>query len=342
MDKLEFGVVNLGDNLPDPVTGRSETDADKHRRLIGQAVGAEAAGFDVFQLGEHHFNYYTLSSPVVALAAIAEHTRAIRLGTGVTLLPTRDPVLVAEEFATLDVLSGGRAEVTVGRGVFEAIFAAMDRDSRDAGDILAESIELLWRLLNEEAVTWSGAWRSPLTDVTIRPRSVQRPIPLWSGSSSALEQCARLGIPCAWVSVLAPFEALADTAAAYRAAWLEAGRSPDDFQLGIGMHCHVAATSQLARRRFAPYYANYLECSESIEKSRLRRRVRPMAERERLFETVPLVGSTAEVVDRLGAARDLLGLTRLILMLDLGGTPQDLVLEVTELLGAEVLPAVAT
>jgi alkanesulfonate monooxygenase SsuD/methylene tetrahydromethanopterin reductase-like flavin-dependent oxidoreductase (luciferase family) len=338
---MEFGVVNLGDNLADPVTGAVATDAEKHRRLVGQAVAAEAAGFTVFQLGEHHFNHYTISSPVVALAAIAQHTTTIKLGTGVTLLPTRDPVLVAEEFATLDVLSNGRAEISVGRGVFEAIFRAMGRPANQAGEILEEMIELLQRLLTEEDVSWEGTWRGPLDGVTIRPRSVQRPIPLWSGSTSALDQCARLGLPCAWVSVLFPFEQLADTAARYHQAWLDAGRSEDSFQLGIGVHYHVAATSQEARKRFEPHYTRYLEAATTIEPSHLRRAIRSSRPDPSLLDTVPIYGSPSEVVDRLGVARELLGLTRVILVIDMGGMPDELVLEQLELTGREVIPALS-
>jgi alkanesulfonate monooxygenase SsuD/methylene tetrahydromethanopterin reductase-like flavin-dependent oxidoreductase (luciferase family) len=339
---MEIGVVNLGDNLPDPTSGNLITDAEKHRRLVAQAIAAEAAGFSVFQVGEHHFNHYTISSPVVALAAVAQHTSTIRLGSGVTLLPTRDPVLVAEEFSTLDALSGGRAEIGVGRGVFEGIFRAMGRPAEQAGEILEEMVGLLQRLLTEEEVTWEGTWRGPLDAVTIRPRSIQRPIPLWSGSTSGLVQAARLGLPCMWVSVLYPFEQLADTAARYRQAWLAAGRSEESFQLGIGVHYHVAPTSQLARRRFAPHYTRYLEAATTIEPSRLRRAVRSSRPDPSLLETVPIFGSPSEVVDKLSAARELLGLTRVVLAIDLGGMPQELVLEQLELTGREVIPALSS
>jgi alkanesulfonate monooxygenase SsuD/methylene tetrahydromethanopterin reductase-like flavin-dependent oxidoreductase (luciferase family) len=338
---MEIGVVNLGDNLPDPTTGAVITDAEKHRRLVAQAVAAEAAGFSVFQLGEHHFNHYTISSPVVVLAALAQHTRTIRLGTGVTLLPTRDPVLVAEELATLDVLSGGRAEIGVGRGVFEGIFRAMGRPAEQAGEILEEMVGLLHRLLTEDEVTWEGTWRGPLESVTIRPRSIQRPIPLWSGSTSGLEQAARLGLPCTWVSVLFPFGQLADTAARYHQAWLAAGRSEASFQLGIGVHCHVAPTSQLARQRFAPHYARYLEASTTIQPSRLRRAVRATRPDPSLLDTVPIFGSPAEVVDKLSEAREVLGLTRVVLVIDLGGMAEGMVLEQLELIGSDVIPALS-
>lgn len=338
---MEFALVNLGDNLPHPATGATRSDAEKHAGLVTQAVAAEGAGIDVFLLGEHHFNYFIISSPVVVLSAIAQHTRTLRLGTGVTLLPTRDPVFVAEEIATLDVLSGGRAEVGVGRGIHQGIYDAVGRPAERASEILDEGVELLHRLLTEQQVTWSGRWRPPLHDITIRPRPVQTAIPLWSGSTSAIELCARLGLPCMWVATVYPFENLAPVAKRYRRAWVDAGRALDDLELGIGVHCHVAATSQAARATFRPHFAYYFECSAGIEKSNLVRAVQPTARDASLFDTVPFCGSPQEVVERIGAARDLLGLTRIALALDLGGLGPDDVLRQIDLVGAEVIPAFA-
>jgi alkanesulfonate monooxygenase SsuD/methylene tetrahydromethanopterin reductase-like flavin-dependent oxidoreductase (luciferase family) len=336
---MEFGFVSLGDNLPAPAAALAISDAEKHLRLLDQAVAAEAAGFSIFQVGEHHFNYYTFSSPAVVLSAVAQVTRQIRLGSAVTLLPTLDPVVVAEDFSTLDVLSGGRAEIAVGRGVFGAIFRVMNRSAAEATELLGDGMELLHRLLAEEDVSWSGQCRPPLDRITIRPRPIQRPIPLWCGSTSMLETCARLGIPCMWVSVLQPYQQLAEVAAEYRAAWSAAGRPEDDRQLGIAVHYHVAATSQQARRRFAPHYWHYHECSDSLEKSALRRRVRPQRRSADMLDHVAVVGSPAEVTERIAEARALLGLTRISLVIDMGGLPRETVLEVIDITGSEVIPA---
>lgn len=338
---MEFGYISLGDALPHPSGGAPMSDSDKHVGLIEQAVAAENAGFGVIQLGEHHFNYFTISAPVVALAAIAQHTQTIRLATGVTLLPTRDPLFVAEEIATLDVLSGGRAEVGVGRGIHQGIYEAVGRPAEQATEILDEGIELLHRLLTEHDVSWSGRWRTPLNHITIRPRPIQQPVPLWSGSTSNLELCARLGLPCMWVATVYPFEQLAPLAERYRRAWVEAGRNLDSFQLGIGVHCHLGRTSQEARHRFRPHFAHYFECSATIEKSNLVRAVRPTARDVTLFDDVPFVGSAPEVIDRIGRARELLGITRIGLAVDLGGLEPAAVLEQIDVLASEVIPAFA-
>ncbi|MCW2622538.1 MAG: hypothetical protein JWL64_2140 [Frankiales bacterium] len=336
--RLEFALSNLGDNLPHPVTGAERTDAETHLRLVAQAVAAEAAGIEIFQLGEHHFNFYAISAPVVTLAAIAQHTTTLRLGTGVTLITTSDPVLVAEEANTLDVLSGGRAELAVGRGIHKPIFDAVGRSPGDANEIMQESLELLHRLLHEQDVTWKGDWRPPLEGVTIRPHPV-RPVPLWSASTAAIELSGRLGLPAMWGSVLQPFDKLAGPAQAYRQAWADHGRAEQDLQFGISCHFHVARTSQQAREQFEPYWRHYMACGATLSSSNLKRVVQPMTRQEgSLFDTVPIVGSPEEVVDRIGRARDLLGLTRMGITIDMGGMGQDLVLETIALAGSDVIP----
>jgi alkanesulfonate monooxygenase SsuD/methylene tetrahydromethanopterin reductase-like flavin-dependent oxidoreductase (luciferase family) len=338
---MEFAYISLGDNLPDPVSGAEITDADKHLTLIEQAIAVEDAGFAVMLLGEHHFNYFTISAPVVALSAISQRTSRLRLGTGVTLLPTRDPVFVAEEITTLDVLSGGRAEVGVGRGIHQGIYRATGRSAERASEMLDEGIELLQRLLHDRDVSFSGEWRGPLDSVTIRPRPIQAAIPVWSGSTSNLDLCARLGIPCMWVASVYPYEQLAPLADRYRQAWVDAGRSLDTFQLGIGVHCHVGRTSQEARDRFRTHFGHYFERSAGIEKSNLVRAVAPQARDMSLFDTVPFCGSVEEVVDRIGSARDVLGLTRIGLVIDLGGMPRSVVMEQIDLVAEHVIPALS-
>lgn len=336
--QLEFAISNLGDNLPHPITGATRTDAETHQRLIAQAVAAEAAGIELFQLGEHHFNYYAISAPLVTLATIAAHTSTIRLGTGVTLITTSDPVIVAEEATTLDVLSGGRAELAVGRGIHKPIFDAVGRSPEQANDIMQEATELLWRLLREESVDWSGEWRPPLNDVTIRPRPTQAEIPLWSASTSAIDLSARLGLPAMWGSVLQPYDKLVPFVDSYRQGWVDNGRDEADVQFGISVHYHVARTSQEARKRFEPHYRHYLECGTTLSSSKLKRAVAMSARDDSMIDTVPIWGSPEEVVDKIGRARDVLGLTRMGIVVDLGGMSQDVVLDVLELTGNEVIP----
>lgn len=335
---LQFCLTTLGDNPPDPLTGHVCSDAEKHLSMIAKAKAAEAAGFHVFQLGEHHFNYYQISAPFVALAALSQHTSQIRLATGVSLMPTIDPIILAEDAVTLDIYSNGRAEIGAGRGVHEQIFTAMGRSAADATDLMAENIEILHHLLSDEALTYNCQHRPPIKGITIRPHPIQRPIPIWVGSSSCIDQAARLGLPCIWGSVLNPHAALIPMAEKYREAWAAAGRALADLQLGIGVHAHVATTTQKAKERFQPYYADYFNRSKGIEKSAIKRS-NSFAPVSSMIDDVVLCGSPQDLVDKIGKAKDALGLTRISLSIDMAGQPDDMVLEQIELLGSEVIPA---
>jgi alkanesulfonate monooxygenase SsuD/methylene tetrahydromethanopterin reductase-like flavin-dependent oxidoreductase (luciferase family) len=154
---VDVGLLTLGDVATDPLTGSRRTHAERHRNIIEQAVRAEERGFTSVHVGEHHFCDYIVSSPPVVLAAIAERTTTLRLSTGVALGVNLDPVRVAEDYATVDAISGGRVEPCIGRGTFfPHTFAAFGQDPRRAHDLFAENIELLLRLWSEDEVHWSG------------------------------------------------------------------------------------------------------------------------------------------------------------------------------------------
>ncbi|WP_319457023.1 MULTISPECIES: LLM class flavin-dependent oxidoreductase [unclassified Mycobacterium] len=344
---METIFLSLGDNVRDPVDGETLTDAQKHQRLIEQAVAVEHAGFDVIQLGEHHFNHFVFAAPEVVLAAIAQHTTRLRLGTGVTTITTLDPVLVAEGFATLDVMSGGRAEIALGRGAYEQTFQAMGRPQEHATLIFEEFVELLWQLFNEEEITWKGDWRAALDGITVRPRPVQESIPMWNSSTSSVALSARLGLGAEWVAALAPFDSLKPYADEFREAWARAGRAPASWRLRLGVHFHVAKTSQQARTDFEPYHSNYLRENAKLRISAYQRRwLKPDEEvdREHIMikpegDIIPFCGSPAELVDKIGRAREVLGISGVAMAIDMGGMPQHKVLNQIDLVGSEVIPA---
>jgi alkanesulfonate monooxygenase SsuD/methylene tetrahydromethanopterin reductase-like flavin-dependent oxidoreductase (luciferase family) len=343
---MHFALVSLGDHLADPYTGRRTTQTEKIRLVIDHAIAGESAGFDAVMLGEHHYCDYILSSPQVVLGAIAARTTTMRLNTGVTLLPTLDPVRVAEDFTTLDTISGGRAEITVGRGILPNAYAAVDKPIDASRDIFAESAELLLRLFSHDKVTWQGRWRSPLHDVSIEPRSVQRPhLPVWiagGSSASSVDLAARLGTRLMLPGVFAPAVFFESFAARYRERFTAAVH-PDAMRVGNVFHTHVAATSQEARRRWEPYYRNYLSFVDAVwdGQALFDGKVRPRQpfDYDRLLASTAICGSPAEVTERLLEARDLLGLDLIALSMDLGALPRDLLMESVELVGATVIPA---
>jgi alkanesulfonate monooxygenase SsuD/methylene tetrahydromethanopterin reductase-like flavin-dependent oxidoreductase (luciferase family) len=332
-----FGLLSLCDHLADPATGELSTQAERLGLIVEAAVLAEQAGFEHVGIGEHHFGHYILSSPFVVLGAIAAKTTKIRLGTSVTLLAHLDPVRVAEDLVTLDVISGGRAEMTVARGVQVSTQAAFGiLDESELRPRFAENLRLLLRLLVEEKVTWSGRFRPPLEDVRLEPRAIQTPRPkLYVGGGLSTVSCdlaAELGLPLCLPSLFCFPEDFLPIVERYRTKMLERG-AVDEIAVAYPSYVHVARTSQEARARWRPYLENYVRFAVDRRTSH----GRPL-DYEALLEGAAICGSPAEVADRIHALDEKLGLELHYLMPDLGGLPARLLHEVMDLLGSEVLP----
>jgi alkanesulfonate monooxygenase SsuD/methylene tetrahydromethanopterin reductase-like flavin-dependent oxidoreductase (luciferase family) len=348
---MRVGLLTLGDWCTDPVTGTRPTEADRHRSLVEQAVVAEQAGFSSVHLGEHHFSEYILSSPHVVLAAIAERTSTIRLSNGVALAANRDPVLFAEEYATLDVLSGGRVEPCVGRGtLFPDVYSGFGQHEADAKEQFAEHVELIHRLWTEERLSWSGRFRSPLDDVTVHPRPVQQPRPpIWVGagiSPESIDLAARLGCWLMLPTVFGSWQMFRPMVERYVERWEHYGHPAGERRIGACTHCFVGPDSAAVRERWAPRYLHYLQQVIEWQQASSRRvgaagASFPLADFDTMISTIAMCGSPAEVVDRMGAAREALCLDTQLLMFDMGGAPHPEVAAAIELTGSEVLPQVA-
>src|ERR1700741_1884282 len=192
--RMELGVVTFAD------VHSGVTPEQRMRDLPEEARVADELGLEVFAVGEHHRPDYLVSSPTTALAAIAAHTKQIRLASAVTLLSSEDPVRVFEQFAHVDLISGGRAEIMAGRGSFIESFPLFGYHLRGYDDLFDEKLELLLAIRDNERVTWSGRHRAPLEDATVWPRPVQDPLPIWiavGGSPESVVRAARLGLPLA-------------------------------------------------------------------------------------------------------------------------------------------------
>jgi alkanesulfonate monooxygenase SsuD/methylene tetrahydromethanopterin reductase-like flavin-dependent oxidoreductase (luciferase family) len=338
---LELGLLSLGDLLPDPNTGACRTESARHRTLVDQAVLAEQIGMHAVHLGEHHGSDYQLSSPAVVLAAIGERTERLRLSTGVTLVANLDPFRVAEDYATLDVLSEGRAEIVAGRGSFFArTFEIFGQNPDQSRQLFNDHLELLLRLLHEENVHADGL--RPLAGETSRPRPYAS-LPVWVGggsSESSVDLAARLGCPLMLPSVFAPPAAFAPIVERYRAQWELAGHAGAPL-VGACCHTHVAPDSQTAKSRFEVWYRNYWEWVQVLIKSYTPHAKALDFDYPTLVAGPAFVGSPAELVERIAGTRELLGLDRMIFMFDLGGIPDDVLFPTLELFGSEVVPAIA-
>ncbi len=333
----EIGLMSLGDLLPDPATGERMTEAERHRSLVDQAVTAEACGFTSVHLGEHHFSDYMLSAPPVVLSAIGERTEHLRLSTAVTLAGNLDPVRVAEDYATVDVLSGGRAELVLGRGnLFTHTYAGFGHALDTARERYDESVALLVRLLAEEDVSWEGRFRAPLAGHTTRPRP-EGDLPVWigAGSRESAELAADLGCWLMLPSVFGRAELFAPIVEIYRARWEHNGRDWADARVGACSHTHVGPTNEAALATWEPYYRNYWSFVGGLLEGS---GAWPAFDYDTLLAGPAICGGAAEVVDRIGHWQELLGLDRHLFMFDLGGIGTDATIEVIERFGKDVMP----
>jgi probable LLM family oxidoreductase len=311
------------------------------RDLLEEARLADELGLDVFAVGEHHRPDFAVSAPAVALAAIAAVTKRIRLSSAVTVLSSDDPVRVFQEFAELDLLSGGRAEVMAGRGSFIESFPLFGYDLDDYDELFAEKLELLLAIRDSNPVTWSGRHRAPLREAAIWPRPVQDPLPVWvavGGTPQSVVRAAALRLPLTVAIIGGQPERFAPLVDLYRRAWEAAGHETGEPQLAINTHAFVGPTRAAADSAFA---SSYLAMMNRIG----RERGWPpsgRAEYEALASPrgALAVGAPEEVAEKILFEHELFGNRRYVAQMSVGAVEHRDVLRSIELLATEVAPVV--
>jgi probable LLM family oxidoreductase len=305
------------------------------RDLLEEIELADQVGLDVFGVGEHHRPDFAVSSPAVVLAAGAERTRRIRLSSAVTVLSSDDPVRVFQDFATLDLLSGGRAEIMAGRGSFIESFPLFGYDLDDYDELFGEHLELLLKLRETERVTWSGRHRAALDDAGVYPRPLQDPLPIWiavGGTQQSVVRAGRLGLPLALAIIGGAPERFVGLVDLYRQA---GGRS---LPVGINSHTYVAETSQRAADDFFPSYAGMM--SKIGRERGWPPMTRAQFDQLRSPRGALVVGSPAEVAEKILFQHELFGHDRFLAQISVGTMPHTKVMRAIELLGTEVAPIV--
>jgi len=338
---MELGVYTFGELTQDPATGHLLSPAQRLRDLIEEIELADQVGLDVFGLGEHHRSDYIVSAPAVVLAAAAERTKRIRLTSAVTVLSSDDPVRVFQNFATLDLLSGGRAEIMAGRGSFIESFPLFGYDLDDYGTLFAEKLDLLLKIRSEERVSWSGRHRAPLSDQPVYPRPIQEPLPVWiavGGTPQSVVRAGALGLPLALGIIGGQPERFAPLASLYRETGSRAGHDPASLKVGINTHAYIADTSQQAADEFFPAYAQVM--------TKLGRErgwpptTRPHFEAMREPRGALAVGSPQEVIDKILFQYELFRHDRHLAQFSVGTLPHGQIMRSIELLGTKVAPIV--
>ncbi len=244
---MELGVYTFGDVGPGMSAQR------RLAQLMEEIELADQVGLDVFGVGEHHRDDYAVSAPAVVLAAGAARTERIRLTSAVTVLSSDDPVRVFQDFATLDLLSGGRAEIMAGRGSFIESFPLFGFDLDDYEELFAEKLELLLALRDNARVTWSGKHRSALEDQPVHPRPLQAPLPIWiavGGTPQSVARAGYLGLPLALAIIGGQPERFAPMVELYREAARRGGHDADALPVSINSHAFVADTTKAAADTF--------------------------------------------------------------------------------------------
>jgi probable LLM family oxidoreductase len=338
---MEIGISTFGEVRPEKVAGGAVESHARMQELLAEARLADETGLDVFALGEHHRPDFIISSPEVALAAIAAQTKRIRLSSSVTVLSSADPVRVFQQFAELDLISGGRAEIMAGRGSFTESFPLFGYSLNDYNELFVEKLELLTLINRQETISWQGKHRAPIRNLGVYPRPLQPSLPIWvavGGTPASAVRAGKMNLPMTLAilggkpSQYVPFIQL------YRKSALEAGHDPAKLQLGINSQFHIAEDSEQAADDFYPSYERLMN---RVGKERgWSPMTREQFEFMRLPEGPLFVGSPQEVTDKIIYQHGLFNHTRFLAQMVKGSIDAEKVMASIRLLGTKVAPAV--
>ena len=338
---MELGIYTFAEMSPDPHTGRQIDPATRLKNLMEEIELADQVGLDVFGVGEHHRPDFAVSAPAVVLAAAAARTKTIRLTSAVNVLSSDDPVRVFQEFSTVDLISGGRAEIMAGRGSFIESFPLFGYELDDYDELFSEKLDLLLKIRDNVQVTWSGTHRAPLTGQGVYPRPIQSPLPVWiavGGTPQSVVRAGMLGLPLALAIIGGEPERFAPLVDLYREAARRGGHDPAKLPVGINSHGYVADTSQQAADEAFPPFA---EAMTRIGRERgWPPTTRAQFEAGRTLRGANFVGSPEQVVEKILFQHEIFGHQRFLCQFSVGALPHNKLMHSIELFGTKVAPAV--
>lgn len=339
---MQIGVDSFAAAISDPMTGALLTPVERMQHLLEEMELADRVGLDVFGIGEHHRAEFLDSAPAVILAAAAGRTKNIRLTSAVTVLSAADPVRVFQEFATLDLISNGRAEIVAGRGSFVESYPLFGLKLEDYDSLFAEKLDLLLTIRENTNVHWSGKHRAPLTGQAIYPRPLQNPLPIWIGVGGTPESFARagiLGLPL-MVAIIGGeprrFRPLIDL---YREAGRRAGHAPEKLTVGLHSIGFLGDTTQEAADDFFPGYAHTF--TEIGKERGWSPTTRAQFDAVRGPTGALLIGDAETVAKKILYVNEALGgLSRITFQMGVSTLPHPKMLRAIEILGTQVAPIV--
>jgi probable LLM family oxidoreductase len=338
---MELGITTFADAYPDPETGETVSHGERLRQVLEEVELAEDVGLEVYGVGEHHRPDFASSAPAVVLAAAAGRTSKIRLTPAVSILSSDDPVRVFQQFATLDLVSNGRAELLVGRGSFIESFPLFGYSLADYDELFAEKLDLLVQIRDSERITWSGKFRPPLADQPVYPRPQQDPFPIWvgvGGTPQSIVRAASRGLPVALAIIGGDPDRFAAFANLHRRVLVENGFDPASAPLAVHAHGYVADDSEQAA---AEYYPSYAIAMSQIGRER---GWGPMTRLQFDGMRAPggslVLGDPETVAAKIIHLREVLGISRFMLHISVGTLPHELVMRSIEMFGTKVAPLV--
>ncbi|TWT01921.1 LLM class flavin-dependent oxidoreductase [Planomicrobium sp. CPCC 101079] len=334
---LEFGLYTLGDHLPDPKTGERISAGERIREIIELAKLAEQAGIDFFSIGESHQEYFATQAHTVVLGAIAQATEKIKISSSSTIISTSDPVRVYEDFATIDLISEGRAEIIAGRASRIGLFELLGYDIRYYEELYEEKFDLLRKINEERVINWSGRFRAPLKDAEVLPRPQTGSLPIWravGGHPASAIKAGHAGVPMMLATLGGPAESFKHSIDAFREAARENGFNPADLPVATAGFFHVAETTQQAFEEIHPH----------VDKGMMKTNGRGYPQWQFMHGANPHdvmnIGSPQQVIEKILYQHELFGHQRYIAQMDFGGVPFNRLMRNIDMIGAEILPAI--
>lgn len=338
---MELGLITFADMHPETLPGPGINAHQRIKDLMEEIQLADQLGLDVFGVGEHHRPDYAVSSPAVILGAAAAVTKNIKLASAVTVLSSDDPVRVFQDFATVDLLSGGRAEIMAGRGSFIESFPLFGYDLNDYDALFTEKLDLLLKLNKSEKLSWQGKHRPSFNDLGVYPRPYQPSIPIWlaaGGTPASAVRAATLGLPLMLAIIGGRPEQFVPFVNLYRETAKKAGKDLNSLQLGINNHVYIGNDSQKAADEFYPYYAAMMN---RVGRDRGWPPLsRQQFDHSRSPKSALMVGSVQEVIDKILYEHELFGNTRFLAQASVGNVPHAKTMKSIELFGSKVVPVV--
>lgn len=336
MKKLEFGLYSLGDYVTDAKSGNKVTEQERIENIIEAAKLAENYGLDVFSVGESHQEHFISQAHALILAAIARETKRIRVSSSASIISTSDPVRVYEDFATLDLLSNGRAELVGGRASRVGLFSLLGYDLRDYEELFEEKFELLLRLFKEDVITWQGKFRAPLNRALLYPKPLQKPFPIWravGGTLSSAVIAGKQGVAMTLATLAGPVAYFNKSVEAYRAHF-HMNHPDKQPRVAIDTFLYVAETDEMAFKTYYQYANHSLKMANG---SGLRKEAYMNVLDVR---DVMLVGSVDTIVKKIVYQYNTYKHERHLFQIDLGGMPFEEVRRMIQTIGEEIIPRV--